>query len=47
VYSVEFERMPASPAVDDAYDDKYARFDYVNAMSKPLAAEATLRVASR
>ncbi|CAN5320330.1 hypothetical protein BH11ACT2_BH11ACT2_22060 [soil metagenome] len=38
--------VPVAPAkeVDEAYDEKYARFDYVNAMSKPLATAASLRL---
>jgi hypothetical protein len=44
---VTFERMPPAADVDDAYDDKYARFDYVNAMSKPQATAASLRVLYR
>ena len=44
---VTFERYPATQEVDDAYDGKYARFDYVGSMSKPLAAAATLKVLPR
>ncbi len=31
-------------AIDAAYDRKYAKYDYVSAMSEPAAVEATLRV---
>jgi hypothetical protein len=34
-------------AIDAEYDRKYARFDYVSAMSEPAAVEATLRVLPR
>ena len=44
---VTFEPIESTEAIDDAYDDKYARFDYVGAMSKPTAAAATLRVVRR
>ncbi|MEJ1231121.1 MAG: DUF2255 family protein [Galbitalea sp.] len=34
-------------AIDAAFAHKYARFDYVTAMSEPAAVEATLRILPR
>ncbi len=48
---VRFENVdrgdPVNHAISAEYNRKYARFDYVAAMSEPAAVEATLRVLPR
>ena len=49
--AVHFENVDrldhVNRAIDAEFDRKYARFDYVSAMSEPAAVEATLRVHPR
>jgi hypothetical protein len=49
--NVVFENVdrtdPVNQAISQAFTAKYAKFDYVTAMSQPAAVEATLRILPR